>query len=150
MAEESEESLLKKFENMRANAFASEEDMPYTFLVKEQLNFKEDNLNSPQIDAIEIYNKKAILYEAKKQNAVALSHIVQLYSNWILSIDAIKEQYSEVEKVIPVLIINANKEEYTFPEGLKIKIKKLHENSKCGFPMEVRNYKNIEIFKFKA
>lgn len=146
----SEEELLKNFETIRTNGFASEDDIDYKFLLKEQLNFKEDNLNSPQIDAIEIINKKAIIYEAKRENKVALSHLSQLYSNWILSIDAIKEQYADIEKVVPVLIINANKDEYTLPEGLKLKIKKLHENSKCGFPMEVRNYKNNEIFKFKV
>ena len=147
---ESEESLMKKFENIRGNAFASEEEMSYKFLLKEQLNFKEDNLNSPQIDAIEIINNKAIVYEAKRENKVALSHLSQLYSNWILSIDAIKEQNPTVEKVVPVLIIHANKAEYSLPEGLKAKIRKLHENSKVGFPIEVRNYDNAEIFKFKV
>lgn len=147
---ESEESLLKKFENIRTNSFASEDDIDYKFLLKEQLNFKGDNLNSPQIDAIEIINKKAIIYEAKRENKVALIHLSQLYSNWILSVDAIKEQYPIVEKVIPVLIINANKDEYTLPESMKTKIRKLHENSKCGFPIEVRNYDNNEIYKFKV
>lgn len=148
---ESEECLMKKFETIRANAFASESDsIKYTFLLKEQLNFKEDNLNSPQIDAIELVNSKAIVYEAKRENKVALSHVIQLYSNWILSVDAIKEQYPTIERVIPVLIINANKDEYTIPEGLKTKIRKLHENSKCGFPIEVRNYENTELYKFKV
>jgi hypothetical protein len=147
---ESEESLLKKFETIRANGFASEDDIDYKFLLKEQLNFKEDNLNSPQIDAIEIINKKAIVYEAKRENKVALAHLSQLYSNWILSVDAIKEHYPTIEKIVPVLIINASKDDYTLPEGLKSKIKKLHENSKCGFPVEVRNYDNSEIFKFKV
>lgn len=146
---ESEESLLKKFETIRANGFASEDEIEYKFLLKEQLNFKGDNLNSPQIDAIEIINKKAIVYEAKRENKVALSHLSQLYSNWILSVDAIKEQYPIIEKVVPVLIINANKDEYSLPEGLRAKIRKLHENSKCGFPIEVRNYDNNEIYKFK-
>jgi hypothetical protein len=147
---ESEEKLLEKFQTVRANGFASEDDFDYKFLLKEQLNSKDDNLNSPQIDAIEIINKKAIIYEAKRENKVALAHISQLYSNWILSIDVIKEQYPVVEKIVPVLIINANKEDYNVPEGLKTKIKKLHENSKCGFLMEVRNYENQEIFKLKV
>jgi hypothetical protein len=146
---ESEEQLMKKFETIRANGFASEDDIDYKFLLKEQLNFKDDNLNSPQIDAVEIINKKAIIYEAKRENKVALNHLSQLYSNWILSIDAIKEQYPSIEKVIPVLIIDTTKDKYTLPEGLKTKIRKLHDNSKNGFPIEVRNYDNSEIFKFK-
>ena len=146
---DSEEKLLDRFKTIRANGFASEDDIDYKFLLKEQLTFKGDNLNSPQIDAIEIINKKAIVYEAKRENKVALCHISQLYSNWILSVDAIKQQYTNVEKIVPVLIINAMKEDCIISDGMKAKIKKLHENSKTGFPMEVRNYDNSEIYKFK-
>jgi hypothetical protein len=145
----SEESLLARFEKTRSDAFGSEEDIDYKFILKEQFKFKEDNLNSPQLDAIEIINKKAIVYEAKRENKVALQHINQLYCNWILSNDAIKEMYGTVEKVIPILIINSDKENHVLSESLKIKIKKLSENSKIGFPIEIRNYDNAELYKFK-
>jgi hypothetical protein len=145
----SEESLLAKFEKTRSDAFGSEEDIDYKFILKEQFKFNEDNLNSPQLDAIEIINKKAIVYEAKRENKVALQHINQLYCNWILSIDAIREMYITVDKVIPILIINSDKESHVLSEGLKIKIKKLNENSKIGFPIEIRNYENAELYKFK-
>jgi hypothetical protein len=145
----SEESLLARFEKTRSDAFGSEEDIDYKFILKEQFKFKEDNLNSPQLDAIEIINKKAIVYEAKRENKVALQHINQLYCNWILSNDAIKEMYGTVEKVIPILIINSDKENHVLSEALKIKIKKLAENSKIGFPIEIRNYDNAELYKFK-
>jgi hypothetical protein len=145
----SEEQLMEKFQNLRERNFASEEDTYYKFLLKEQLTFKEDNLNSPQIDAIEIINKKANVYEAKRENTVALCHIIQLYSNWILSIDAIKEQYVNVEKVIPILIIDQEESKFIISDGLKAKIKKLDENSKCGFPIQIRNYHNDELYKFK-
>jgi hypothetical protein len=144
----SEEELVKKFETIRTKAFKNARGIKHQFLVKEQLNFKGDNLNSPQIDAIEIINDTAIIYEAKRENKVALCHLSQLYSNWILSIDAIKEQYPEVDEIVPILIINTNEGEYIVPDGLKAKIKKLHETSKYGFPIEVRNYDNDEIFKF--
>ena len=145
---ESEESLLSKFEKTRSDAFGSE-DFDYTFILKEQFKFNEDNLNSPQLDAIEIINKKAIVYEAKRENKVALQHINQLYCNWILSIDAIREKYVNVEKVIPVLIIHTEKDGYVLTESLKTKIKKLSDNSKVGFPIEIRNYENAELYKFK-
>lgn len=143
----SEEKLMENFQTVRENN-SSDHDY-YKFLLKEQLTFKGDNLNSPQIDAIEIINKKANVYEGKRENSVALCHIIQLYSNWILSIDAIKEQYVDVENVIPILLINANKKDFTISEGLLAKIKKLDENSKCGFPIQIRNYENIELYKFK-
>jgi hypothetical protein len=146
----SEEELVKKFETVRTKAFKNARGIKHQFLVKEQLNFKGDNLNSPQIDAVEIINNVAMIYEAKRENKVALCHLSQLYSNWILSIDAVKEQYPEVDEVVPVLIINTNEGEYTLPEGLKSKIRKLHEVSKYGFPIEVRNYENDEIFKFEV
>lgn len=145
----SEEKLLDGFQTLRENNFASEEDTDHKFLLKEQLTFKGDNLNSPQIDAVEIINKKANVYEAKRENTVALCHIIQLYSNWILSIDAIKEQYIDVEKVLPILIIDQEEDKFVLSDGLKAKIKKLDENSKCGFPIQIRNYKNNELYKFK-
>lgn len=146
---ESEESLLSKFEKSRSSAFGESEDFDYVFLLKEQFKFNEDNLNSPQLDAIEIINKKAIVYEAKRENRVALQHINQLYCNWILSIDAIREKYVNVDKVIPVLIIHVDKDSHVLSESLKNKIKKLNENSKVGFPIEIRNYDNAELYKFK-
>jgi len=146
---ESEESLLSKFEKTRSDAFGSEEDIDYKFILKEHFKFNEDNLNSPQLDAIEVINKKAIVYEAKRENKVALQHINQLYCNWILSIDAIREKYVNVDKVVPVLIIHTDKDSHVLSEGLKMKIKKLNDNSKVGFPIEIRNYENAELYKFK-
>lgn len=145
---ESEESLLSKFEKTRSDAFGSE-DFDYKFILKEHFKFNEDNLNSPQLDALEIIDKKAIVYEAKRENKVALQHINQLYCNWILSIDAIREKYVNIDKVIPVLIINTERDGYILTDGLKTKIKKLSDNSKVGFPIEIRNYENAELYKFK-
>lgn len=147
---DSEESLMKKFEINRTKIYKSDRRIKhYQFLVKEQFNFKDDNLNSPQIDAVEIQDDLAFVYEAKRENKVALCHLSQLYSNWILSIDAIKDQYNEVTEVVPTLIINAKEGEYKLPDGLKVKIKKLHENSKSGFPIEIINYENDVVYKFE-
>jgi len=145
---ESEETLLTKFEKMRSDAFGSE-DYDYEFKTKEHIKFSEDNLNSPQLDAFEIIGNKAVVYEAKRENKACLQHINQIYCNWILSIDAIKEKYLSIEKVIPILLINAHEDTYTLIESLQIKIKKLNENSKIGFPLEIRNYDNKQLYKFK-
>jgi len=145
---QSEESLLSKFEKMRSDAFGSE-DYNYEFKLKEHIEFKEDNLNSPQLDAYEIIDNKAIVYEAKRENKVALQHINQIYCNWILSVDAIKEKFLSIGKVIPILLINADEDSYSLNESLQIKIKKLNENSKIGFPLEIRNYDNKQLYKFK-
>lgn len=144
----SEEHLLDKYENFRSSALQNIPGIKHQFLVKEQLTFKEDNLNSPQIDAVEIVNNVGMIYEAKRENVVALCHIIQLYSNWILSHEAVEEQYS-VEQTMPILLINVNKKDFSISEGLIAKIKKLDENSKCRFPLEIRNYENDELYKFK-
>jgi hypothetical protein len=146
---ESEEQLLSKFEKMRLGGCGSDEDRDYKFLLKEQLTLKDDNLNSPQLDALEIIDKKANVYEAKRENKPALSHIIQVYCNWILSKDAIKESYPNIEKVVPILLINTDVKSCSIAENMKTKIKKLAENSKHGFPFEIRNYENSLIYKFK-
>lgn len=147
--EQSEEQLLTKFQNLRDNTYGEDEENDYSFLTKIQIKSKDDdNLCSPQLDALEINNNKAFVYEAKKDNSVKLPHINQLFCNWLLSVDIIKEQYVNVQKVIPILLIDSDTT-YKVSEDLKKKINKLDENSKYGFPLEIRNFENQKIFKLK-
>ena len=143
--EESEEQLMSKFQEIRVNGH-SDSDTVFEFWLKEQFTF-EDQV-SPQIDAVEINDKKGYVYEAKTDKKISQSHLLQLYGNWILSMDPISERYPSVKDVIPVLIVN-NDDKDVISDTLKARVKRLSDQSKDGFPLQIWNYKSKILYKNK-
>ena len=114
----------------------------HDFKEKEMIKFKDNKLSSPQIDAIEEITDKGWIYEAKNENKVALSHIIQLYGNFILAIQALSE---ESKQYTPVLLIHVDNK-YKLSQYLIETIKCLKNNSKIVFPLEVWNYQGEVLF----
>jgi hypothetical protein len=102
--EESEESLVRQFIQMRKNNFA---DIPgFSIKEKEQVRFTldgHDECASPQLDIVEYRQDKIFVYEAKKDTVITLPALRQLYGNWKIACAAFSGR-----PVVPVLMINVD------------------------------------------
>jgi hypothetical protein len=136
----SEESLLNQFEKHRTAIFNSA-GISHTFLTKEYIKCS-NSFSTPQLDAVEEFDSKINIYEAKKDNRLCLQTILQMYGNYILAAKAL----DTLKKVVPIILINCS--DMTIDDSHKNTIAQLASNSLMGFPVEVWNYDAEVLWKY--
>ncbi len=143
----SEESLVQAFIKMRQTNF-SRLIPSYKIEEKRTLTITPDDrpaFNSPQIDIVEEVGKTTYIYEAKRNNAVDLDAIRQLYGNWIIC----REFYAADQTVVPCLLINTDKKLSDNEFKCLPMLFPLAAHSDMGFPLIVMNYKGEMLYEYK-
>jgi hypothetical protein len=141
----SEEALLSKFLTTQSKAIRSC-GMKYESMLEHRFPFENPKFNSPSLDAVEIVHEKMYAYEAKKDNAVSLQTVLQMYGNFLLATAAIQSHAASSTAVpIPRILIHAETT-YRLPDTLQHTIQELAHKSTIGFPLEIWNYSAEKLF----
>jgi uncharacterized protein YxeA len=138
--QQSENTLVQEYMQMRKN---NRGELP-EYKIEEKViltGTKADGeeFQTPQLDIVESDRNNVYVYEAKKSSRVEVDAVRQLYTNYIVASYVFNGQE---KRVTPILLIESDRLEFPCINILSTLI----ENSRCGFPLRVMNYKGIKLY----
>lgn len=142
-SEESEDSLMERFAEIRRNNHA---DNIHIIKTKYTISSTDTAFKTTQLDAYEEVNGRINIYEGKKSNKAAIQDINQLFCNWVFACEVLKNP----PNMKPVLLLDVAKPSFKLTDDLHEKIRVLAYRCTYGFPLQIWNYDVQRLYEFKV